>query len=171
MICETRVLIVGFVFLLINVLFITGCTSVISKPVLNRVDRSITFQALRAQPEQFVGKMVLLGGLIVKATVKKEETLVEVVQKPLDGQKRPEDTDRNLGRFLILYQGFRDPVIYAPGKKITVAGEIRGKMVLPLNEIQYRYPVIIPTEDHVWKPEDIYGGPRFGIGIGVGVGL
>jgi outer membrane lipoprotein len=164
MISGIRILIVSFSLLFL----ITGCASVISKPVMDSVDRGVTFQELKGDPERFVGKVVLLGGQIVATTVKKEETWVEVVQKPLDWDKKPEDTDLSYGRFLILFQDFIDPAIYATGREITVAGEVQGKKVLPLNEIEYVYPVILPREHHVWKSEETYRKPRFNIGIGVG---
>ncbi len=157
-----------FFFCLFCFLLIEGCASVISPAIMDRVDRNITFRELQGHPERFAGKVVLLGGEIVTTTVKKEESWVEVVQKPLDWNKRPEDTDLSHGRFLIRFQGFLNPAIYARGRKITVAGEVQRGKVLPLGEIGYGYPVILPQEHHIWAPDDIYTGPRFGIGIGVG---
>jgi outer membrane lipoprotein len=36
---------------------------------------------------------------------------------------------------------------------VTVAGEIKGKRVLPLDEIDYTYPVISVKEIHLWSPK------------------
>ncbi|SEM55982.1 outer membrane lipoprotein [Syntrophus gentianae] len=170
MIRGTRLLIFFSSFLIISTLFITGCNSVISKPVLDSVDRTITFPELKDHPERFLGKTVLFGGEIVTTTVKKGETWIEVVQKPLDRESQPRDTDQSEGRFLILFKGSLDPAIYVTGRKIAVAGEVQGKKVLPLSEMEYSYPVILPGECHVWQPAELYGGPRFGIGVGIGVG-
>ncbi len=161
---------IATLLLVFSALLVTGCTPVISKPVLNSADRSIAFQDLQAHPEQFVGKTVVVGGQIVTATVKEDETWIEVVQKALDRDLKPEETDRSQGRFIIVFKGFVDPAIYAAGRQITVAGEVQGKKVLPLNQIKYTYPVIVPKEHHVWQPGE-KSSPRFGIGIGVGVGL
>jgi hypothetical protein len=70
--------------------------------------------------------------------------------------------------FLVRFEGFLDPASYAVGKKITVLGEVAGKKVLPLKEMDYSYPVLLPREHYLWKPEDFYGGSSFHIGIGVG---
>jgi len=157
------------VFLGIFLLFLTtGCASVISKQVLDSVDRSITFQNIKADPDRFIGKTVLMGGQIVATTVKKDETWIEIIQKPLDWNNRPENTDQSYGRFLVLFQGFMDPAIYAAGREITVAGEIKGKRTLPLDTIEYTYPVLTPKEHHVWKPEETSRGLPISIGIGVG---
>ena len=146
-----------------------GCSSVISKSVLKSVDRSITFQDLQRNPDQYVGKMVLLGGQIAGVTVKKEETLVEVVQKPLSGEE-PKNEDMTYGRFLVLFKGFLEPETFPTGRKITVAGEVQGKRVLLLDQLQYSYPVIHPKEYHVWNREEEVGhGPQFSIGVGVGI--
>ncbi|OPY90321.1 MAG: Outer membrane protein slp precursor [Syntrophus sp. PtaU1.Bin208] len=159
-----------FSFLIFSTLFITSCSSVISKPVLESVDRTITFPELKDHPERFVGKTVLLGGEIVTTTVGKGESWIEVVQKTLDQESRPRDTDLSEGRFLILFKGSLDPAMYVKGRKIAVAGEVQGKKILPLSEMEYSYPVILPRECHVWQPAELYGGPRFGIGVGIGVG-
>ena len=163
---------IRIVIMSLSALFLaTGCASVISKSVLDKVDRNVTFQSLKANPDQFTGRVVVFGGQILATTAKQSETWVEVLQKPLDSSDKPEDTDVSYGRFLILFQGFADPAIYHSGRKITVAGEVQGKKVLPLNQIEYTYPVIIPREHHILRPED---GPRYRgslpIGISIGIG-
>jgi outer membrane lipoprotein len=71
---------------------------------------------------------------------------------------------------LVRFQGFLDPAIYASGRKLTVAGQVEGKVVRPLKEINYTYPVLSAREHYLWRPEDVYSAPRFGIGVGVGAG-
>jgi outer membrane lipoprotein len=145
-----------------------GCaTTPISEQALKQADPGITFSELIKDPEKYRGRVVLLGGQIVTTTVKEIGTSVEVVHKPLDGQHRPKDTDDSMGRFLIDYAGFRDPAIFAQGRKITVVAAVEGKKTLPLKEIQYAYPVLIPLETHLWKSGDM-SEPRFHLGIGVG---
>jgi outer membrane lipoprotein len=146
---------------------LSACTAAISKDQLQTVDSAITFPALLKNPEGYKGKNVLLGGQIVNTQVKKGETWVEVLQKPLDWQQRPKNTDESLGRFLIRFSDFRDPAIYAPGRQITVLGEVLGKKVLPLKELEYSYPVLAPRESHLWKPEESTS-PSLHFGIGVG---
>jgi outer membrane lipoprotein len=137
---------------------------------MNTVDKSISFPALQQRPDVLKGRVVLLGGQIIATTVTADETWIEVLEKPLDYQQRPLDTDQSSGRFLVRFQGFLDPAIYASGRKFTVAGQVDGKVVRPLKEMNYTYPVLIAKEHHLWKPDDAYSTPRFGIGIGVGGG-
>jgi len=147
---------------------LTACASVISKESLKKVDPELTFQTLIKDPEKYKGKVLLVGGPILNTTVREGETWVEVLQQPLDRKQMPRDTDESYGRFLVHFKGFMDPAIYAGGKKITVLGEVAGQKVMPLKEIEYRYPVLLSREHYLWKPEDFFGGPSFNIGIGVG---
>ena len=146
---------------------LSACASVISKQGLREADPKITFHVLLQDPDRQKGKVVLLGGEIVTTTVKEGETWIEVLQKPLDSDQKPEDTDVSYGRFLVHFNDFRDPAIYAGERKITVLGQVQGKKVMPLKEMDYTYPVLIPLESHLWKPET-KSGPFFHFGIGVG---
>ena len=133
---------------------------------MNTVDKSITFQALQKSPDDMKGKIVLLGGQIIATTPKADETWIEILEKPLDSQQRPLDTDQSAGRFLVRFKGFLDPSIYETGRKLTVAGQVEGKLIRPLNETYYTYPLITAREHYLWKPGDASNTPRFSIGIG-----
>lgn len=150
--------------------FMSACAPVISQTTMSTVDKSISFPALQQRPDGLKGRVVLLGGQIIATTVTADETWIEVLEKPIDYQQRPLDTDQSSGRFLVRFQGFLDPAIYASGRKLTVAGQVDGKVVRPLKEMNYAYPVLIAKEHYLWKPDDAYSTPRFGIGIGVGGG-
>jgi len=144
---------------------VSACAPVISQGVLKTVDETITFERILANPDAYKGKIVLLGGTIVKTINLPDETLIEVVQQPLDRRNMPINAEASKGRFLILFKQFKDPAIYSAGRLITVAGEIGGSRTRPLGETQYHYPVILPKELYLWRPS---GGPDFHIGIGVG---
>ncbi len=156
--------------LIIWVILLAGCTAAIPKESLKQVDPGVSFEAVVRNPEEYKGKVILSGGQILGTTVQEGQTWVEVLQHPLDWKQRPENTDVSSGRFLIRFDGFVDPAIYTPGKGITVVGEVVGKRVLPIREMQYTYPVLKPRDHYLWKPETSYGGlpPNVHIGIGVG---
>jgi outer membrane lipoprotein len=134
--------------------FLSGCVHAISRGVLKEVDREITFAALIKDPNAYQGRVVLLGGVIVKTVNKQDGTLLEVYQTRLDRAGRPTDTDRSEGRFLGLYQGFLDSEIYKQGRKVTIAGTVQGEQVQLLGEIEYRYPYLIIKGLHMWKEEE-----------------
>jgi len=134
-------------------LSISCCAPVISKELRSQVARDLTFKEILNNPEAYKDKVVFLGGVLIGAKNLREGTLIEVLQKPTDSQGRPKDADESLGRFLALYDGYLDVAIYSRGREVTVAGEIRGKKVLPLGEIEYTYPLISAKEIHLWRPE------------------
>ena len=126
----------------------------LSKEVMQQVNESLTYPLVQKDPQMFVGKTVLWGGVIVKTTNRQDETILEIRQSDLDIEKRPKSPDSSAGRFIVRQPGFLDPVIYKEGREITLAGEIVGKETLPLGGIQYTYPVILAKEVHLWEKVD-----------------
>lgn len=96
-----------------------------------------------------------------------EGTYLEVVEKEVDYRGEPKDTDISHGRFLILYDGYLDTVIYARGREVSVVGEILGKKIRQLGETQYSYPLIKSKKLYLFeKQRKQHNIPvRFGIGI------
>jgi outer membrane lipoprotein len=142
-------------FILVMVLgLLTGCTHVISRASLKQVDTNVTFSALLKDPHAYVGKVVLLGGVIVDAINKKEGTELEICQTELDQEGKPVNTDRSKGRFLALYPGFLDNMIYRMGREVTLTGTVVGGKIQPLGEIQYVYPYLFVKELHLFKQEE-----------------
>ncbi|HDM78343.1 MAG TPA: hypothetical protein ENG51_18060 [Deltaproteobacteria bacterium] len=66
-------------------------------------------------------------------------------------RRKTKDVDESDGRFLALYNGYLDVVIYTRGREVVVGGEIKGKRELPLGEIEYTYPLILIKEIHLFK--------------------
>lgn len=128
-----------------------GCSHVISKETLNEIDKQITFAELRKDSSLYRGKIVLLGGVIVKALNEKDGTILEIYQTRLDSGGKPMDLDRSKGRFLALYRGFLDNEIYRNGRRVTIAGIVEGERNMKLGKIDYSYPYLTVKEIHLWK--------------------
>jgi len=133
------------------VLLLSSCAPVISPQLMEQVDRNLTYGSLASHPDESKGKIVLLGGTIVQATLKPNETEIEVVQKQVSSSGEPYLTDKSEGRYLVVVDRFLDPAIYRAGRDITVAGKVQGSVTRRLGEIDYRYPVIGALELHLWK--------------------
>src|SRR3990172_7644873 len=142
-----------------------SCAPVISPEVLKTVDKTITFEQILTNPDAYKNKMVLLGGTIIKTINLPDETLIEVIQQPLNRGNMPKDPEASKGRFIIVFKEFKDPAIFSPGRLITVAGEVIGSQTRPLGETNYNYPLLTPKEYYLWRP---YEGPSIHIGVGVG---
>jgi outer membrane lipoprotein len=150
---------------------ILGCTRPISKQSMALVDHTITFSALRTEPEKHVGQYVLLGGVIARVTNSQQGSELEVVQSELESRERPGDTTSSQGRFLIRTDSFLDPVIYRIGLPVTVVGIFKGLERRPLLQMEYSYPLLVMQEIHLWQPERERSSPNFHFGIGIGTVL
>lgn len=141
-----------------------GCAPPFPKETLDRVNRSVSFEELKKDPERFKGTLVMLGGMIVAAKNTREGSLIEILQKPLDTDGSPLQTDLTEGRFLVQSDLFLDSAIYHQGRMVTVVAEVIGRKELPLDEIIYPYPLLIVKDLHLWG---LSTGPRFIFGVGV----
>ena len=140
------------IYLLMFLLLISaGCAPLISKELRRELSPDITFKNVIKDPDAHKGKTILISGIILGSKNTKEGTLIEILQKPADIGGRPKDVDDSDGRFLALYDGYLDTAIYSRGRDAAVAGEITGKRVLPLGEIDYIYPLISIKEIYLFK--------------------
>ncbi len=152
------------ILLVLLAVWLNGCAPVFPKEALDRVNRTITFKDLQNDPEKFLGVWVMAAGVIISTKTTKDGSTVEILQKPMDRDGRPLDTDQTDGRFLTQTGEFLDEAVYHPGRLITVIGEVAGKKMLPIDEIMYQYPLLTVKALHLWRPAS---GPRFFFGIGV----
>ena len=151
-------------FLLTAGALLAGCGPVFPKDALERVDRHVSFKELQADPEKFKGAWLMLAGVVISSKNTKEGAVIEVLQKPMDGDGRPLDTDMTEGRFLIQTDQFLDSTVYHGGRLITVIGEVVGQKTAPIDEIRYQYPLLNAKALHLWRPST---GPQFFFGVGV----
>ncbi len=136
-----------------TLMFLQGCTYAISPAVRDHADKTIPFEKLLADPESCTGKLFILGGTIAQTSTTQQGTLIEVVQKRLDYWGKPEHSQRTGGRFLALHPGHLNPMAYAPGRDITIAGEVQGTSSRLLGDNHYDYPVLLLKEHKLWERE------------------
>ena len=158
----------AIIVLLLSVLFfLQSCSYAISSAMVDTVDKTITFEMLQIDPDSYEGSLVIFGGTINKTTYLPQGTLIDVFQKPLDYWGKPIRTSRTAGRFLVYspeYLGFDS---FAPGRDITIAGEVAGNRLKKIGGMEftefteYSYPVLNAKEIKIWpvtrsseQPED-----------------
>ncbi len=137
--------------MLTTTLLASGCATTIPKEVMERVNRNITFEALKENPTAYEGQTVLLAGVIVKTTNTPTGATLEIYQTQMDWEDRPAHTDVSKGRFLAQYGEFLDPEIFSKQRQVTVAGKVLGVKRMKLGEMEYPYPVIGAEAIHLWK--------------------
>ena len=113
----------------------------------------ITFLQLKSAPDSYRGQSVMFGGEVLNARRLKEGTRIEILELPFDRSGRLGiDRSQSQGRFIAMHREFLDPATLPPGTRVTVAGEVTGSMVLPLDETEYTYPVIEARHIEVSQP-------------------
>ncbi|MBI5561414.1 MAG: Slp family lipoprotein [Deltaproteobacteria bacterium] len=155
-------------FFLLVLSILAGCAPVIPRETLQTVDRAITFKAVMDEPEGFIDATVLFGGAIISIENQGGSTVIEVMQQPLNRRLRPVKPGESAGRFLAVFNGFKDPAIYLPGRFLTIAGKVKAPHIQNIGKMPYRYPVIETIDHHLWSTPE-YTGPAFGIGLGFGI--
>lgn len=161
---------------LVASILLSGCSSqrIVPESMEPLVDRTVPFGDVLASPESYRGRVLVLGGEVLKAKRLRNSTQIELLQLPLeDGEEPSLDRQQSQGRFLALQQEFLDPATVVEGTRVTIVGEVSGAKTDRLDDVEYRYPTLIVKHMHVW-PVQSYGQrqPGFSIGVfgGTGVG-
>ncbi|MGE0469900.1 MAG: Slp family lipoprotein [Nitrospira sp.] len=169
-------------------LLIAGCASqrVVPDELEPLVDRIVTFAEVIAAPESYQGRVLVLGGEVLKAKRLKDGTQIELLQLPLNKDERPIlDRQQSQGRFFAIQPKFLDPATIVAGTKMTIVGEVSGAKTDHLDDVEYRYPVVTVKHLHTWQEQSqeyirprpgfsfgIFGGTGFGGGRGgLGIGF
>jgi outer membrane lipoprotein len=142
----------GHLWLLIGWLALAslGCAHVISEPLRQQAYPPVPFAQLRANPDVLKGRTVILGGEILQTTNLREGTRLEILQRPLNESETPKLTDTTGGRFMAFCEEYLDPAVYAPRRRITVAGQVLGSYSGKVGEVDYVYPLISCEEIHLF---------------------
>jgi outer membrane lipoprotein len=115
----------------------------------------------QAEPDAHVGKAVRWGGEILSVRNLASSTDVELYARPLFNNAEPKPEGGEGVRFIARFSGFVDPAEYAPGKRLTVHGRLRGAETAKVGEFAYLYPVVEVGEHRLWEkfqpvPEPIW---------------
>ncbi len=156
----------SFFALILLAFFAGSCIPVISDPVYQQVDKDVSLIELFKSPGNFIGKTVLVGGVVIQVDDANNRFLA--FQTKLDVRLQPLENDETLGRFLVVFDEPIDKDKFEKGVKVTIVGSLEGTRKLPLDKTSYNYLVLKPIEYHVWsknKPWDFRPGFQVGVGI------
>ncbi len=143
-----------FIILIPMLLLVAGCAHNLSSRALAMADRTITFAKLRAEPDAYRGKFVILGGVIKAISQIPQGTQIEVEQYPLDGREMPDETAVSGGRFLAMVPEKLASSVCGTDLLVSMAGEVVGKKVLFREGEEYVYPVIAIKELRIVRTPD-----------------
>lgn len=137
-----------------SMLLLSGCAHVMSEANLKLADQSIRYADLSGNPDAYVGKIVLVGGIVAGVKSSGDVAMLEVTQLDLLKNGVPDEDSRSGGRFLALSSDLVDPMIYRTGKLVTIIGEVKGRKVQKLESVDYPYPLISVKELRLFRAEE-----------------
>ena len=135
-------------------LLVGGCAHNLSKNSLALADRTITFGKLQANPDDYRGKFIILGGVIKAITHTSQGTQLEVVQYGLDGREMPDIVSGSDGLFLAMAPEHLNESVCMTGLLVSMAGKVVGGKVLLREGEEYLYPVIAIKELRIVRTPD-----------------
>jgi len=141
----------------LSILYLSACAHVLSPAALQSVTPDLTFEAIKNDPTAHLGKTLLLGGVVISLEVEQDGSTVEIFRWRLDRWGEPIAVDEKGGRFLVRTDHLLDPVLYDPGRLVTLTGSVEGQETRPLGPISYTYPVFRLGESYVWATPFRYG--------------
>ena len=150
-------------FIVVVLGLLAGCATTIPPAIRHEPAGNPTLAEARQAPERYLGKAVRWGGTIAGVRNAAQTTELEVVAQRLDSFGQPVSEDRSLGRFIARIPGFLDPMVYAPGRRITVAGTLAKPREGQIDQYRYRYPVVEVSSHRLWPPREPRGayGPAW----------
>jgi outer membrane lipoprotein len=141
------------------VLIVSGCTHVISQAHRQPALKGLSPQDILQNFGAYQGKLVLMGGEIIGTQNLATETVIEILQRPVNRHTgRPKTGQEYGGRFLVRYGTFKDPYIYKKGRELTVAGVVAGTELSLIGKKTYTHLVLENRETYLWPEQEEYKG-------------
>lgn len=123
------------------------------------------------QPQRWLDQPVVWGGMILDVKNFARHSEIELLAYPLDDKQRPMLELADQGRFIAIVPGYTEAEDFAPGRFVSLIGEITGGREAPLRNETYYWPEVAVTRLKVWPRDFRQNQRRFSIGIGVSGGI
>jgi outer membrane lipoprotein len=148
-------------YLLHTVLLIAigGCAYPISQEMRAKANPALTYSVAARDPLAHRGQIIIWGGIVVRVLNQPRQTVLTILDTPLDNRGVPMDEVYGRGRFIARVAEYLDPELYSE-KKVILAGHIVGVETKPSGKTQSRYPVVQVSELHLLHEKDDYRSYR-----------
>ncbi len=124
-------------------LAVSGCTQATYNRLAREGGTPASFPSVKADPQKYQGKLVVLGGKVLSVWLEDGASLLEVEQIDLDKNYRPAYQGASAGNFFVKSQDWLSPGSYVPKRKVTVVGVVEGK--------KQGKPIILARKIHLWE--------------------
>lgn len=135
------------------ILFVFSCTPVLKPETMEIASREVPLSLMRENPDPYIGRLFVLGGIIIETKFTPQGSLIEALYVPVDSRGYLMSLNESDGRFLAVFpkeSGYLDPLIYRRGRAITLSGEFVGLRKGRIDEIEYTYPLFDIREIYLW---------------------
>src|SRR5713101_2969408 len=106
--------------------FLLASCATIPSEFTKQVDQDLTFADAKRAPEQFRGKIFLLGGTVSERTDLPDMTKMRIHEHQVDTRYSPHISVPSEGEFLVVIRPPVNPAQYPAGKRVTVVGKLTG---------------------------------------------
>jgi len=124
-----------------------------------------------ARGGQFDGQIVEWGGVITGGENQAGRSWLEILAYPLNEEGAPLLDLPPLGRFRAFRHSYIETADFAPGRRATVQGPLRGTEKGKVGATDYDFPLLEAQALRLWREDRRFSSRpdvRFGIGIGIG---
>lgn len=136
-------------------LSLAACTAVEFEGAESRISATPReLSAASGSIDGTIGGTVVWGGRIVALENQAGGTEFQVLAVPLKRGNVPRIGEGSVGRFIAWYPGFLEPEDYSPGRWVTLAGTLEGRVAGSVDGRPVRYPYVYTGQIHLW-PQDI----------------
>ena len=145
-------------------IFLSACAPVLDRELMREGTRDVSFDRLREVPNEYKGKLFILGGLIVNTRLTEQGSQIESLYVPVDSHGSLKEGARIQGRFIAIYpkaKGLLDPVVYKKGMDITLAGKFVELRKGKIDEMDYDFPVFEIRQIYLWEEAYYYSAPYY----------
>jgi outer membrane lipoprotein len=140
--------------LMLLALLLGACASPVPQAIRVAPPDAPSLAAARAVPGEHLGQRVRWGGTIIETDNLESATRLTVLGRPLGSAGRPRWSDESAGRFIAIVPEFLDPKLYAPDRRLTVAGTLLRTETGKVGEHPYTYPVVEADVWYLWPLEE-----------------
>lgn len=150
--------------ILFAVLLLTACAPVLSRELMKEGTRKVSLDQLRESPDNYKGRLFILGGVIVNSKFTETGTQIEALYVPVDSFGYLEEGEHAGGRFLAISPKSKrllDPVVYKKGREVTLAGEFLESRKGKIDDMEYVYPVFEIKQIYLWQEPTYYYAPYY----------
>jgi outer membrane lipoprotein len=129
---------------------LAGCASKPASSISLAVVDDVSLTQVRDDTDAYLGSTVRWGGVVTEVENKADETWIFLVGRALKDNEKPISDGHSDGRFIASFSGFVDPLVYKPGRPLTVVGSIDSNTVRAIGDYDYSFPVVTVRDSHLW---------------------